>query len=114
MFDFLKKVFGTKSEKDIRDLQSKVDEINAIFTSLSSLSHDELRARSATLKADILSVVKAQHEKIAGIRGRIESEPDIDVNLKEELYKEIDEVEKEIIEETGKALTARLSEAYAI
>ena len=28
MFDFLKKVFGTKSEKDVKGLESRVEEIN--------------------------------------------------------------------------------------
>ena len=31
MFDFLKNIFGTKSEKDIKNLDSKVEEINEIF-----------------------------------------------------------------------------------
>ncbi|HQQ93949.1 MAG TPA: preprotein translocase subunit SecA [Bacteroidia bacterium] len=114
MFDFLKKLFGTKSEKDVRNLESKVSEINSIYQSLQSLSHDELRARSADMRAAILESVKSLSANIAGIRQAIESDPDIDVNLKEEKYKEIDDIEKQISDKLEEALTERLPEAFAI
>ena len=53
MFDFLKNLFGTKSEKDIKNLESKVEEINSIFASLNSISDNDLRAKSAALKESI-------------------------------------------------------------
>ena len=34
MFDFLKKVFGTKSEKDVKDIEPMVGEINEIFATI--------------------------------------------------------------------------------
>lgn len=114
MFDFLKKLFGTKSEKDIKNLESKVQEINSIYTSLNSVSNDELRAKSAALKVAIKSAVKTQSDKIDDIKAQINNEPDMDVNTKEDLYKEIDDTEKEITAELEKALTEHLPEAFAI
>src|SRR4051812_46936576 len=102
MFDFLKKLFGTKSEKDIKDLESKVEEINNIYASLKSVSNDELRARSQNLKSTIHASVNPQNEKIKAIKDRFEHEPEMDVDTKESLYKEIDDVEKEIAEEFEK------------
>src|SRR6187431_719450 len=108
MFDFLKKLFGTKSEKDIKNLQSKVDEINTIFSALQSVSNDELRAKTTALKSAIKDAVKEQAEKIDAIKTRVNNEPDIDVYTKEDLYKEIDDIELEMTAGLEKALTDNL------
>ena len=114
MLDFLKKLFGTKSEKDIKNLESKVEEINSIYSSLASVSDNELRAKSAALKISIKESVKEQNTKIDEIKTKISAEPDMDVNEKESLYKEIDEIEKEIAADLEKAMTEHLPEAFAI
>ncbi len=114
MFDFLKKLLGTKSEKDIKGLESKVDEINTIFSSLNSVSNNELRAKSAALKASIHEAVKSQNDKIRSIKDRIAAEIDMEVNLKEDLYKEIDEIEKEMTAVLEEKLSESLPEAFAI
>jgi len=114
MFDFLKKLFGTKSEKDIKNLESKVEEINTIYNSLNSISDDELRAKSAALKASIKEGIKAQNDKIGGIKANIAADPEMDVNTKEDLYKEIDDLEKVITDELESILTSHLTEAFAI
>src|SRR6218665_2758747 len=114
MFDFLKKLFGTKSEKDIKNLESKVEEINTIFKSLQSVSNNELRQKSADLKAQLAQAIKSQQDKIRAIKDQVAAEPDMDVNKKEDLYKEIDEIEKEITSVMDEALTGILPQAFAI
>ena len=49
----IKLFFGTKSEKDRKAIQPYVDKIKAIYPSIEQLTVDELRARSAGLKAAI-------------------------------------------------------------
>ena len=51
MLTFLKKFFGTKSEKDIKTIQPQVDQILEIYPTLASLSNDQLRAKVDALKA---------------------------------------------------------------
>lgn len=114
MFDFLKKLFGTKSEKDIKNLESKVEEVNTIFAGLKSVSNNELRAKTAALKAKVAEATSEQQNKIKAIKDQVDADPDMDVNKKEELYKEIDEIEKEISEVVNDALTGILPEAFAI
>jgi preprotein translocase subunit SecA len=114
MFDILKKLFGTKSEKDIKGLQSRVDGINEIFKGLSGLSDDQLRARSHDLKLKLQEAVKAENDEILTIKAKIGSNADMDVNEKEELYKEIDEIEKSITKKLESALDDILEEAFAI
>jgi preprotein translocase subunit SecA len=114
MFDFLKKVFGTKSEKDVKGLESRVEEINAIYTSLNSISHDALRAKATALKEKIQIAIKPQNDEIASIKAEVNSNPDIDVNAKEDSYKKIDEIEKEITKKIEEVLNEILPEAFAI
>ena len=85
MFDFLKKVFGTKSEKDVKSIEPIVEEINAIHGPLASVSNDELRAKSAALKTRIQDFIKEEADKVKTINAEMDSKPDMDVNTKEEL-----------------------------
>ena len=114
MFDFLKNIFGTKSEKDIKNLDSKVEEINEIFTSLNSISNNDLRAKTNELKIAIQSAVKTQNERITAIKTQINSDLEMDINTKEDLYKEIDDLEIGITSSLADALTEALPQAFAI
>lgn len=114
MLNIIKKFFGTKSEKDIKALQSKVDEINSIFKNLANVSDDELRLRSAKLKESLQEHIKPENDEILTIKAKIESNSSMDVNEKEELYKDIDEIEKEITTKLEKKTTEILPEAFAI
>jgi preprotein translocase subunit SecA len=114
MFDFLKKLFGTKSEKDIKNLESKVEEINSIFASLQSLSHDALRTRTQDLKSKIRNAANAQLQQIADIKAKVDSDANMDVNDKEALYKSIEDLETEISGVFSTQLTDNLPEAFAI
>ena len=114
MFDFLKKLFGTKSEKDIKNLQVKVQEINSIYAALASLTNDELRQRTSKLKQKIQEAIKTQTAEIEKIKGGIDSNPDISVAEKEEAYKTIEKIDKEVVELMEAALSENLPEAFAI
>lgn len=46
MLEFLAKVFGSKSQRDIKTIQPLVVKINEEYAKLSSISNDELRAKT--------------------------------------------------------------------
>src|SRR6476661_6641491 len=96
MLTFLKKFFGTKSEKDIKAIQPQVDQILEIYPTLKNLSNDELRAKVDALKQKIQDAIKPEQAQIDEIKTRIEKDFDMDVDAKEELYKEIDGIEADI------------------
>jgi preprotein translocase subunit SecA len=50
MLNLLKKVFGTKQDKDIKLLTPIVEEINEHYEKLNSLSDDELKAKTQEFK----------------------------------------------------------------
>ena len=114
MLTFLKKFFGTKSEKDIKSIQPQVVQILEIYPTLASLSNDQLRAKVDALKQKIQDAIKTEQTQINEIKSRVESDFSMDVDSKEELYKEVDEFEKEITKKIEEVLNEILPEAYAI
>lgn len=114
MFALLKKFFGTKSEKDIKAIQPLVDKTLEIYPSLASLSNDEIRAKVVALKQNIQDAIKNEQTQIKEMEARVENEIDMALDTKEELYKEIDKLEKEITTKIEEVLNEILPEAYAI
>lgn len=114
MLTFLKKFFGTKSEKDIKTIQPQVDQILEIYPTLAKLSNDELRAKVDALKQKIQDTIKSEQTQVNAIKARVEAEFEMDIDAKEALYKEVDELEKEITGKIEEVLNEILPEAYAI
>ena len=50
MFQFLSKLFGTKSQKDVELAQPIVEQIKKVYPTLEALSNEDLRERSFTLR----------------------------------------------------------------
>ena len=48
------KLFGNKYEKDVKNIMPIVDQINKEFSSLSSLTNNQLREKTLKLKDQIL------------------------------------------------------------
>lgn len=114
MLTFLKKFFGTKSEKDIKSIQPQVDQILEIYPTLAALTNDQLRAKVDALKQKIQDAIKPQQTQIDEIKARVEREFDMDLESKEALYKEVDKIEKDITKTIEEVLNDILPEAYAI
>jgi len=109
----LNSVFGNKSEKDIKDLNPRVEEINQHFSSYASLSHDELRAKTQAFKDKIALETKGVNDQIAELKLRTE-EDNIEIQEKEEIYQEVDKLEKQLTEDLEAVLDDILPEAFAV
>ena len=48
--DLLSKLFGNKSQRDLKEITPWVDRIKAVYPEIDALSDDDLRARSAALR----------------------------------------------------------------
>lgn len=114
MFGFLQKIFGTKSEKDIKAIQPVIEKVHAAYKEINTLSNDQLRERSQALKKKIRDHISAETARVEEIRQRIEQEPDMHVDTKEALYKEIDEIEKDTLKKIEEVMEDILPEAFAI
>jgi preprotein translocase subunit SecA len=114
MFEFLSKLFGTKSQKDVELAQPIVEQIKKIYPTLEALSNEDLREKSFTLRKTIQDFVAKENAEIAEIKSRVDKDADMDVDAKDTLYKEIDELEKEIDTKTEEVLNQILPEAFAL
>ncbi|MFC6998310.1 preprotein translocase subunit SecA [Rufibacter roseus] len=118
MFDFfgktVAKIFGTKSERDIKGVMPYVALINEEFAKLAALSDDQLRARTQEVQAVIAERLKPIDDKIAALRQRIEDEPELDITQKEDIFLEIDQLEKDRNKDLEVVLMEVLPQAFAI
>ncbi len=109
----IKLFFGSKSDKDRKEIQPYVDKILAIYPSIKELDNDGLRARSAALRADIAEYIRPEEERITQLKAELEKE-DISLDQKERVSKEIDNLIKEIDNKIEVKLDQILPEAFAI
>ncbi|MDR2065897.1 MAG: preprotein translocase subunit SecA [Prevotellaceae bacterium] len=109
----IKKIFGSKAERDWKSTQPYVEKIKEIYPEIAKLSNDELRARTKVLQQKIRDRIKESEEKIKELKQQVNS-PDIDIKIKEKTYDEIDRMEKEIDKSTEDILLEILPEAFAI
>lgn len=114
MLKFFAKVFGTKSEKDIKKLLPIIDNINEKYATLADLSNDELRNQTAEVQNTIDGHLKNIDAKIAALHKDIDDNPDLDIQQKEDIFSEIDELEEERNKELEKVLMDVLPTAFAI
>ena len=108
----LKLFFGTKSDKDRKEIQPYVDKILALYPSIDALDNDALRGRSEALKAQIANFIRPEEERIAALKAELEG--DLSIEKKSDISKEIDNLTKEVDEKIEKKLDEILPEAFAI
>jgi preprotein translocase subunit SecA len=108
MIGFISKLFGgNKSEKDIKNIMPKVEQINQFVAAYTSLSNDELRAKTGEFKQRIKEHLREMDESITSLGKRAEELPFSDISGKDTLYIEIDELKKkrdDLIEEVLESL----------
>ena len=112
LVDIIKKVFGTKSDRDMKHVKPVLDKVLAAYETIDKLSNDELRARSEELKRRLREVEEPFENRIAEIKSQLES--DIPVKKKEELATESDKLVKDEDAAIEKMLEEILPEAFAI
>ncbi|MFT3795628.1 preprotein translocase subunit SecA [Flavobacterium sp.] len=108
----LKVFVGDKSEKDVKALQGNITKIKGFESALAALSHDELRAKTDYFKDRIKQARAEKDAKIASLQAEVEDIEDID--RREDLYIQIDALEKEAYEISEKTLNEILPEAFAV
>lgn len=113
MFNVIKKLFGTKYDRDVKKYQPIVKEINDNFARLSSLSNDELRNKTIEFRERIASHLSQIDTDIKRLEQDV-NDTSIDFLEKEKVYTEIDELKKERDSELEEVLRDILPEAFAV
>ncbi len=99
----LKKLFGTKSDRDLKAIMPYVDKINDIYTRFDQLGNDELRAETERLKSLIRERIAESSKEKANLREKLR-DTEIEVSEKEAIATAIDKLTKEIDQQIEEVL----------
>lgn len=110
----LSKIFGNKSDRDVKEVQPIVEQINAHFATYNTLTNDELRGKTIEFRARIKESLSKIDSDIAALNEQLQADPEMDLGKKEDLYKQVDKLKKTRDEELEVALKDLLPEAFAV
>lgn len=117
MLDFISKsvgkIFGTKSDRDLKEIRPYVDKINAEFVKLSSISNDELRGKTAEFKNVINLGLKSIDDKITELEINSKKE-ELGIHEKDLIFEQLDELENERNVALEKILLDILPQGFAV
>src|SRR5687768_12524995 len=113
MLGFLTKIFGSKSERDIKLIQPVVAQINEEYAKLAALSNDELRNKTVHFKSVIAEGLAEIDEKISSLRADAEG-AQLSLAEKTALYDQIDVLAKDRDKELEVILKRILPSAFAV
>lgn len=114
MLSFISKLFGNKSDRDVKALQPFLEKIKIEFSKLEAISNDELRAKTLYFKARIKSGLAEIDAQIKSIKDQTENTNDLEVSEKIALYTQLDKLDKDRNEELEVILMDILPEAFAV
>lgn len=109
--DILTKLFGNKSQRDLKEINPYVDKVKAAYEKTKTLSNDEMRAKTLEIRQKIQDYVAAEKNKIAELKANIEN---IDIDKRETVWAEVDKLEKEVTAKYEEILEQVLPEVFAI
>ena len=114
MSSFLTKLFGSKADRDLKEVRPMLQAVQKVYPEIMKLSNDELRAKTIEFKTLIANAVEQEETELAELRKRIEEEYDMPVDEKEQIYKRIETLEDESYKKTQKVLDEIMPEAFAV
>ncbi len=106
------KLFGKKSERDLKTLWPYVAQINDEFEQLATLSHDALRNKTKLLKQHIQDKLQPTNDEIVVLQQKAHDTEEI--FQKEDLFHQIDQLKKTYNQRLEAVLTDILPQAFAI
>jgi preprotein translocase subunit SecA len=113
MLGFLTKIFGSKSERDIKTIQPIVTKISEEYAKLSGLSNDELRNKTVYFKEVIAKALAEIDAKVAALKADGDNQ-DLALAEKTAIYDQIDVLIKDRDKELEVVLMDILPEAFAV
>ncbi|MBF0953542.1 MAG: hypothetical protein HXK18_08490, partial [Alloprevotella tannerae] len=101
IIQFLQKLFGNKSQRDMKLIQPFVEKIKAVYSTIDELDDDALRAKTKELQEKVQHSADDIKEKINELKGKVEETP---IENRETIFTQIDKLEKDVLERFEKAL----------
>ncbi len=109
--EFLSKVFGNKSTRDMKEIKPWVDKVKAAYPDIAKLDNDGLRAKTEEIKSYVRNSANDLRAKVDELKATIET---TELEEREPIFAQIDKIEKEILEVYEKALNEVLPTVFSI
>lgn len=106
----LNKLFGNKSQRDLKEIRPIVDQIKALGPQMQQLSNDQLRDAITAVRKDLADSIAADEQAIAENKAKIDELP---FDKRQPLWDQIDKHEKTILETLEKKLNEHLPTVFA-
>ena len=114
MFKLFTRLFGTKSERDLKALWPYVAKINDEVAQLRPLSHDALRSKVIALRKHIQDTLQPLLDQRQALKHQTVDSASADIQVLEHLYQDIARLEKQEQEQLEAVLMDLLPQAFAI
>ncbi|MBC7867987.1 MAG: preprotein translocase subunit SecA, partial [Gloeobacteraceae cyanobacterium ES-bin-316] len=115
MLGIISKIFGgSKSEKDVKLILPQVEKSNRFFAEYQALTNDQLRNKTGEFKERIKAHLTEVDESIAAKNKEAEALPVSEINGRDIIYKEVDELKKDRDKKIEEVLKELLPEAFAV
>ncbi|KPP98420.1 MAG: preprotein translocase subunit SecA [Bacteroidetes bacterium HLUCCA01] len=114
LFSSFAKLFGSKSDKDLKKIQPVVDQILAYEDQMHVLSDDELKAQTEKFRKAIAEATAETDTRITEIKAKLDDpETELTVDERRSLGEELDELDEEWLDICEDVLDEILPEAFA-
>jgi preprotein translocase subunit SecA len=118
MLDFVNKLIrsmvGSKADRDLKEIGPYAEKINSVYASLHTLSNDELRGMTHAFRKRINEAIAETEDQMAQLNAQAESDPDMDLQEKEQIFSQVDTLKKERNAQIETVLLELLPEAFAV
>ncbi|MDR1725947.1 MAG: preprotein translocase subunit SecA, partial [Bacteroidales bacterium] len=114
MATFLTKLFGNKSDRDLKELNPKLNATLEAYKTIKNLSNDELRIKTTEFKEKIKSAIADDEAEVEAMRNQLDTDLDMPISQKQRLYEQIEKLEDNIYDTTQQVLNELLPEAFAV
>ena len=108
------KIFGNKTESDLRVVVPIVNNVKEIYSTIESLTNDQLREKTLEFKERIKQYLTQTEEDLNNLNAEIENTPEMGIREKEAIYEKIDALKKERNAKIEEVLLEILPEAFSV
>ena len=114
MANFLTKLFGTKADRDMKELQPLLRKTLETYEKIKNLSLDDLRHKTVEFRETIRQATATEEDRLKEIRDYLDANYDLPIEEKQELYKEVEKLEDKVYKTTQDVLNDILPEAFSV
>ena len=110
---FFAKLFGKKAMRDNKALQPILDKTLEAYEKIKNLDIDTLRHKTVEFKEYINNYIAEDEARIKELKLKAEND-DLDLEKKNEIFEQVDKLEKQQLEKIEEALNTIMPEAFAV